>query len=137
MALLQPRIQEPQVYVASLRLTPTARAMLSVVTARRLGGQNCTLSVRHWAALLKRSIRQVIRASGELRRWDLMRRIRRGRGLTNIYLLAYRLWCRMTGRPLRRLDPEVQGLLWRLGKRAAVPEQVMARMRVCAPSSGA
>ncbi len=135
MALHPPVIQLPASYVASLGLTCTAQGMLQVVTERRLKGRNVTLSVKGWARLLHRSIRQVIRASGELQARGLLRKIRRGCRLTNIYLLALRLWCRFTGRTPRRLDPEVQGVLWRLGQRSGVPERVMARCHVLAPTS--
>lgn len=135
MACLPPKVQLPHSYVASLGLTPTAQAMLQVVTERRLRGLNVCLSVAAWARLLKRSIRQVIRASIELQARGLLRKIRRGWHLTNIYLLPFRLWQRFTGRSPRLLDRETQGVLWRLGRRAGVPEPVMARMRVFAPTS--
>lgn len=137
MALHPPQIELPASYVASLGLTRTAQGMLQVVTERRLRGLNVCLSVKAWARLLKRSVRQVIRASGELQARGLLRKIRRGWHLTNIYLLPFRLWARFTGRSPRVLEAETQQILFRLGKRSGVPERVMARCRVFAPSPGA
>lgn len=128
-----PPVRAAHTYLASLTLPASCRELLHIVAEARLKRRNCTPSQARLATILHLSRRQVVRVVDRLTAAGLLRRHRRGRRLTNIYLLGRALWRRLTGQPKRRLDPDVQGTLFRIGTVIGVSVEEMARNGVRPP----
>lgn len=106
-------IANPTIYLWSFPLEPTEKVILEGIASIRFRGRVAQPGVKELARWINRSTRTVFRVLAELEKNGLVKRIRRGKKLTNVYYLAMKLWGRLiAGRQVRRE---------RADKRAEVP----------------
>lgn len=84
-------------YFFSLPVSPTSKAILFQLSSFLFAGKVAKPGQKWLAAKLGRHRRTVIRAVQELERAHVIRKVRRGKGLTNLYFLAKRVWSRLAG----------------------------------------
>lgn len=128
-----PLVQAPETYIAALSIPTLDRLLLGMVAEARLRKRNWTPSEARWGEVVHRCRETISRSVNRLARAGWLRVVRRGRRLTNIYLLSRTLWHRFTGQPRRRWDPELQGSLWRLGTAIGVAVEQMASFGIREP----
>jgi DNA-binding transcriptional MocR family regulator len=92
------KLRHPIWYIASLTISPWARLLLMQIEDAIIKDRRVRLSQASWAEQMHCSLRTVTRALKELRVHGLIRVIRRGKKLTNVYRLSRNLWGRITGR---------------------------------------
>jgi len=125
-----PRIYAPAIYFGCLSAGTGVRLLVAGVAERALAGQVFSPSQAKLGQLYHRDARTIRRwlKVGVERRW--LRVVRRGRKLTNVYRLARWLWGRLTGRHEARIPDELQGTLFRIGSRAGLTPEAMAKAGV-------
>jgi len=107
-----PRLYAPIWYVGSLSLGTGPRLLLELVLDAKRAHREVQLDQVTWGKLLHRSPRTIRRWLRELRARHLVRVIRRGRRLTNLYMLGRSLWARLTGQHEARAPSGHQRALW-------------------------
>ena len=96
-------IANPTLYVNSFALNPVETVILNGIISIRLRGKKAQPGYKELALWVKRGTRTAMRSVALLQELGLLKRIRRGKRLTNIYYVAYRLWHRLiAGRKVRR-----------------------------------
>lgn len=118
-------------YLHSCNLEPTETIILEGIVSIRLRGKRAQPGWREMAKWIHRTPRTVARTISHLEGLGLMRRIRRGKMLTNIYFVAARLWRRLIAG--RKIPHE------RADKYAEIPmerEKAQALLRELAESVG-
>lgn len=112
-----PRVRAPALYLACLSTGVGPRLLLEVVAEAVLKGRVFMPSQVKLGELLHRDRRTIIRwaKAASARGW--LRVVRRGKKLTNLYLLSRALWRRLTGQVKGRVEPGVQLVMDRLWKR--------------------
>lgn len=82
-------------YIHQFGLEPAETLILEAIVSIRMRGKRAQPGWKEMSTWIHRSTRTVARAIGVLEGKGLMRRIRRGKRLTNIYFIAGRLWRRL------------------------------------------
>ena len=118
-------VRAPALYLACLTTGTGPRLLLEVVAEAVLKGRVFMPSQVKLGELLHRDRRTIIRwaKAASARGW--LRVVRRGKKLTNLYLLSRALWRRLTGQTKPKLPSELQETLWRIGLRIGVAGERM------------
>jgi hypothetical protein len=118
-------IRRRALYTLSLSLPTGPKVLLEAITETVLAGGRFQPSQQRVGELAGRRRETVNRWVRVLRERGLVRVVRRGKRMTNFYLLARALWCRLTGRVRPKLPAPVQESLFRLGLRMGVNPDTM------------
>jgi DNA-binding transcriptional ArsR family regulator len=92
------RVNNLTLYIESMSLSSPAKLFLLGVASIRLRNRLCQVSQKEWGKLLSRSRRTVCYAIKELKEKNLIKIVRRGKKLTNLYFLAHWLYKMLTGK---------------------------------------
>jgi len=90
--------RHPGLYLLSTPVPHLQRLLLDFIAHTVIMKRNCTPSQERLGAIFGRSRETICRALKALEVQRLIRARRRGRRLTNVYLLARRLWEALTGK---------------------------------------
>lgn len=110
-------VRAPALYLACLTTGVGPRLLLEVVAEAVLKGRVFMPSQAKLGELLHRDRRTIIRWAKAASAKGWLRVVRRGKKLTNLYLLSRALWRRLTGQVRGRVEPGVQLVMDRLWKR--------------------
>ena len=94
----QDAARHPGLYLLSTPLPHLQRLLLATIAHTVIGKRPCTPSQERLGELLSRSRETINRALRALVAQRLIFVKRRGRRLTNVYLLARRIWAAITGK---------------------------------------
>jgi hypothetical protein len=119
------RIRSWAAYTSSLTLPPLARTFLHNVGDACLRHRSYQPHQARLARSWGRDRRQVIRWVKLLEERGLLRKIRRGKKLTNVYRLARTLWNRLVGQTRPKVPSFLQQTLFRLGLRIGIQKETM------------
>lgn len=92
------RAEHPMLYLISTPLPTLQRLLLVAIASTVLAQRPCTPSQARLGEIVSRSRETVNRALQALQAQRLILVKRRGRRLTNVYLLARRIWQAITGK---------------------------------------
>lgn len=93
-----PKARDPILYLLSTPLAHHQRLLLVTIGAMTLRSRACRPSQARLGEILRRKRETVNRHIRALKVQGLVRVVRRGKGLTNVYLLARWVWKALTGK---------------------------------------